>query len=50
MGGTGGSYARAVTAGGYAFGFVTSAMGSFDRATVVEDAFRGCLGLLPLDD
>jgi CubicO group peptidase (beta-lactamase class C family) len=46
MGGTGGSYAGA--ANGYAFGFVTAAMGSHDRATAVEDAFRGCLGLAPL--
>jgi CubicO group peptidase (beta-lactamase class C family) len=45
MGGTGGSYAGASTAGGYAFGFVTARMGSHDRVTAVENAFRGCLGL-----
>ncbi len=47
MGGVGGSYAGA--ADGYAFCFMTAAMGSHDRATAVEDAFRACLGLPPLD-
>ena len=47
MGGVGGSYAGA--ADGYAFCFITAAMGSHDRATAVEDAFRACLGLGPLD-
>jgi hypothetical protein len=50
MGGWGGSYAGACTSGGYAFGFVTATMGSHDRATVVEDAFRACLGLPPLEE
>jgi hypothetical protein len=48
MGGSGGSYAGASTAGGYAFAFVTGTMGSHDRATLVEDAFRACLGMPPL--
>jgi len=48
MGGVGGSYAG--MADGYAFSFVTAAMGSHDRATMVEDAFRACLGLPALDD
>jgi CubicO group peptidase (beta-lactamase class C family) len=48
MGGWGGSYAGASTAGGYAFAFVTGTMGSHDRATLVEDAFRACLGMPPL--
>jgi CubicO group peptidase (beta-lactamase class C family) len=47
MGGIGGSYAG--LADGYAFCFLTAAMGGHDRADAVEDAFRGCLGLPPLD-
>jgi CubicO group peptidase (beta-lactamase class C family) len=50
MGGSGGSYAGASIAGGYAFAFVTGTMGSHSRATEVENAFRGCLGVPPLDD
>jgi hypothetical protein len=50
MGGSGGSYAGASIAGRYAFAFVTAAMGSHSRATQVENAFRGCLGVPPLDD
>ncbi|MGE5286581.1 MAG: serine hydrolase domain-containing protein [Micromonosporaceae bacterium] len=50
MGGSGGSYAGASTAGGYAFSFVTVAMGSHDRAAAVENEFRACLGVPPLDD
>lgn len=50
MGGSGGSYAGASAAGGYAFAFVTAAMGSHSRATEVENVFRGCLGVPPLDE
>lgn len=50
MGGTGGSYAGASTAGGYAFAFVTAAMGNHDRVDAVENAFRSCLGMPPLGD
>jgi CubicO group peptidase (beta-lactamase class C family) len=50
MAGSGGSYAGASTAGGYAFAFLTAAMGTHSRATLVENAFRGCLGVPPLDD
>ena len=50
MGGSGGSYAGASTLGGYAFAFVTATMGSHARATAVENAFRGCIGVPPLDD
>ena len=50
MGGAGGSYAGASTAGGYAFAFMTGTMGSHDRGTAVENAFRGCLGMPPLDE
>ncbi len=50
MGGSGGNYAGASRAGGYAFAFVTGAMGSHDRATEVENAFRACLGAPPLED
>jgi CubicO group peptidase (beta-lactamase class C family) len=50
MGGSGGSYAGASTAGGYAFAFVTGTMGSHARATAVENAFRSCIGVPPLED
>jgi CubicO group peptidase (beta-lactamase class C family) len=50
MGGSGGSYAGASVAGGYAFAFVTAAMGSHSRAIEVENVFRGCLGVPPLDE
>jgi hypothetical protein len=50
MGGSGGSYAGASTTGRYAFAFVTGTMGSHARATVVENAFRECLGMPPLDE
>lgn len=50
MGGSGGSYAGASTADGYAFSFVTGTMGSHARATAVENEFRACLGVPPLDD
>jgi CubicO group peptidase (beta-lactamase class C family) len=48
MGGVGGSYAGMTD--GYAFCFLTAAMGDHDRASAVENAFRGCLGLPALDD
>ncbi|MDR2985558.1 MAG: beta-lactamase family protein [Nocardiopsaceae bacterium] len=48
MGGTGGSYAG--LADGYAFAFLTAAMGDHDRATRVENALRASLGLEPLDE
>jgi CubicO group peptidase (beta-lactamase class C family) len=47
MGGLGGSFAGACD--DYAFGFVTGSMGNHDRVTEVEDAFRACMGLPPLD-
>jgi CubicO group peptidase (beta-lactamase class C family) len=50
MGGSGGSWAGASTAGGYAFAFVTGLMGSHDRGTRIENAVRGCLGVPPLPD
>jgi CubicO group peptidase (beta-lactamase class C family) len=49
MGGTGGSVGWASTAGGYAFAFVTSVLGTHDRADAVENALRGCLGLPDLN-
>ena len=49
-GGTGGSYAGASTAGRYALGFVTALMGSHSRVDAVENAFRACLGLPPLEE
>ena len=48
MGGTGGSYAGASVPGRYAIGFVTGTMGSSHPAVAVENALRGCVGLLPL--
>jgi hypothetical protein len=50
MGGSGGSYAGASVAGGYAFAFITGTMGSHARAGQVENALRGCLGVPPLPD
>jgi CubicO group peptidase (beta-lactamase class C family) len=49
MGGLGGSYGGA-SRHGYAIAFLTGSMGSFDRATSVENALRSCLGLAPLVD
>jgi len=40
----------AAAIGGYAFAFVTATMGSHARATAVDNAFRGCIGVPPLDD
>jgi CubicO group peptidase (beta-lactamase class C family) len=50
MGGLGGSVGVASTRGGYAFGFVTGTMGDGSPGTAVENAFRDCLGLPPLED
>jgi CubicO group peptidase (beta-lactamase class C family) len=49
MGGSGGSYAGVSTVGGYAFSFMTAVMGSHERADAVENVFRACLGVPPLD-
>jgi CubicO group peptidase (beta-lactamase class C family) len=48
MGGIGGSYGGACSRSGYAIAFVTGTMGSHTRGERVENALRGCLGLLPL--
>ncbi len=50
MGGTGGSFAAASTVGGYAIAFVTGSMGTHDRAATIENTFRECLGLAPLEE
>ncbi|MEP7024202.1 MAG: serine hydrolase domain-containing protein [Actinomycetota bacterium] len=50
MGGLGGNYGGASTAGGYTIGFVTGQVGGFDTLTVLEDTLRECLGLPPLPD
>jgi CubicO group peptidase (beta-lactamase class C family) len=50
MGGSGGSYAGACTAAGYAFSFVTGSAGSHLRSEAMENALRECLGLPPLAD
>jgi CubicO group peptidase (beta-lactamase class C family) len=49
MGGLGGSYAGASRKGGYAFAFLTGSMGDGSAGSLVENAFRSCLGLPPLD-
>jgi CubicO group peptidase (beta-lactamase class C family) len=49
MGGLGGSYGGA-SRDGYAIAFVTGSMGTHDRATRIENAFRTCLGLPELID
>jgi CubicO group peptidase (beta-lactamase class C family) len=45
MGGLGGSYGGASTAGGYALGFVTGSAGNHDRVDALENTLRHCLGL-----
>jgi CubicO group peptidase (beta-lactamase class C family) len=49
MGGLGGSYGGACADGGYAFGFVTGAMGDERRGLELENAVRECLGFAALD-
>jgi len=48
MGGLGGSYGGASTAGGYTVGFVTGSIGSHDRIDKLENTLRECLGLAPI--
>jgi hypothetical protein len=48
MGGLGGNYGGFCTNGGYAVGFVTGSVGSFDRVDALENTLRDCLGLPPL--
>src|SRR6185437_891107 len=48
MGGLGGSYGGASTAGGYTVGFVTGSVGSHDRVDTLENTLRECLGLAPI--
>jgi len=50
MGGLGGNYGWFCTSGGYAVGFVTGSVGSFDRVDALENVLRDCLGLPPLPD
>ena len=45
MGGLGGSYGGASTAGGYTVGFVTGSVGRYDRVDELEGTLRECLGL-----
>jgi CubicO group peptidase (beta-lactamase class C family) len=49
MGGTGGSYGGTNQAAGYAIGYVTGCAGTFDPLSAVENEFRRCLGLPPLE-
>jgi CubicO group peptidase (beta-lactamase class C family) len=48
MGGLGGSYGGASTAGGYTLGFVTGSAGNHERVDALENVLRDCLGLPPL--
>ena len=48
MGGLGGSYGGASTAGGYTIGFVTGSVGTYDRLDALENTLRDCLGLPPV--
>ncbi len=48
MGGLGGSYGGASTAGGYTIGFVTGSAGNYDRLDALENTLRDCLGLPPI--
>ena len=47
MGGLGGNYGGASTAGGYTVGFVTGSVGDHDRVDKLENTLRECLGLAP---
>jgi hypothetical protein len=55
MGGLGGSYAGVSRTGGkagddyYIVAFVTGSMGNHDRIDRIENTFRECLGLAPLE-
>jgi CubicO group peptidase (beta-lactamase class C family) len=49
MGGLGGSFGWASVEDGYAFGFVTGHMGGEEPGMLLENAFRSCLGLKPLE-
>jgi CubicO group peptidase (beta-lactamase class C family) len=48
MGGLGGSYGGASTAGGYEVAFVTGSAGNHDRVDTLENTLRECLGLAPI--
>jgi CubicO group peptidase (beta-lactamase class C family) len=48
MGGLGGSYGGASTAGGYEVAFVTGSVGNHDRVDTLENTLRECLGLAPI--
>ncbi|CAN5679941.1 hypothetical protein BH10ACT10_BH10ACT10_23010 [soil metagenome] len=47
MGGVGGSLGWWSSEGDYAIAFLTGVIGDGDRMSVVDDAVRGCLGLVP---
>ena len=49
MGGTGGSLGWASRAGGYAYGFVTGTVGTYERSDIVENALRDSIGLPALE-
>jgi CubicO group peptidase (beta-lactamase class C family) len=48
MGGLGGSLGWAITDARYAFAFPTGHVGTYDQATLIDNAVRECLGLPPL--
>jgi CubicO group peptidase (beta-lactamase class C family) len=49
MGGIGGHFGAWEANAGYAMAFVRGSLGDFDAADAVENAFRSCLGLDPLE-
>jgi hypothetical protein len=49
MGGIGGNYGGTNQAAGYTIGYVTGTVGTFDPLSTLENEFRRCLGLPPLE-
>ena len=49
MGGIGGHFGAWDESAGYAIAFVRGTLGDFDAGGRVENAFRDCLGLAPLE-
>jgi CubicO group peptidase (beta-lactamase class C family) len=49
MGGVGGNYGGTNQAAGYTIGYVTGTVGTFDPLSTLENEFRRCLGLPPLE-
>jgi CubicO group peptidase (beta-lactamase class C family) len=49
MGGLGGSYGGHSRSGDYSFAFLTGSAGDHDRGLLLENTFRDCLGLPPVE-